>query len=146
MRAAAVLVVLATLASTAAAERALELRVDSARELVEARLAGEPKHEPLFLRDLDRARRVPALEVTTEANALVARFDLRTLAPDGATHRLAVEWADTELARGAVILPAPEGPSGLRWLVIVGPLLGLVMIMTAIWIGRRVVIGRQRRA
>ncbi len=139
------LVVLVLLANTAAAA-SLELRVDAAREVIEARVPGEPKREPLFLRDLDRARRTPALDVTTDANVLVARFDLRVLSPDGKPHQLALEWADTELARGVVVLPAPEGPSGLRWLVIVGPLMGLVMIIAAVWIGRRVVVGRQRRA
>lgn len=140
------LVVIALLATTAtAAEKPLELRVDAAREIVEARVAGEPTREPLFLRDLGKARRVPAFEVTADASGLTARFDLRTLAPDGASHQLALEWNDTELARGSVVLPAPEGPSSLRWLVIVGPLLGLVMIGAAVYIGRRVVLRGQRR-
>ena len=32
---------------------------------------------------------------------------------------------------------APDEASPLRWLVIVGPLLGLALIGLAVWIGRR---------
>ena len=137
MRLVAALIIFVFHSAAAAAPR-LELRIDRKAERIDATLIGAPKQEPVFLRDVERGNRVHALSVTaTGSDGFTATFDLRTLSPDGKSHVLAIEVGDGEVARSSVVLPGGDTPSALRWLVIVGPLLGLLMIGLAVWIGRR---------
>lgn len=134
-------VVLAWLATAASAAPQLELTLRG--DELEAKLVGLDKREPVMLHDLTRARRVPAQRVESgverggPAGRFYATFDVRMLEPDGKAHELALEHAGAELARATLVLPAPDEASSLRWLVLIGPLLGLAMIGIAIWIGRR---------
>lgn len=133
--------VLAGLATVAVAAPRLELELRG--DELEATLVGLGKREPVLLHDVTRGRRVPALRIESGRERgepgvrFHATFDVRMLEPDGKPHELALEHAGTELARATLVLPAPDEASGLRWLVIVGPLIGLAMIGAAIWIGRR---------
>jgi hypothetical protein len=139
VRLVAVLFVIASQSGAIAAPQ-LELRIDRQAERIDATVTGAPKQEPVFLRDVERGNRVGAVSVTASApEAFTATFDLRTLSPDGRSHVLALEAEGGELARSTIVLPAGEPPSALRWLVIVGPLTGLLMIGIAVWIGRRYV-------
>jgi hypothetical protein len=134
------LVWLVWLASPASAATRLEMRLDGER--LEATVIGEPKREPVYLRDLKHQRRVPATKVTEGPAGgpaqFTATFDSETLEGDGKPREFAIEWKDTELARTTFVLPAMPEPSSLSYLVILGPLMGLAMIITAILIGRRV--------
>ncbi len=140
--------ILVVLHGAAVAAPRLELRVDPRTEQIHATLTGAAMlDERLFLRDVDRGNRVPATATSaTGPDAFTATFDLRTLSPDGKTHLLALDASDVELARTSIVLPGGDQPSTLRWLVIVGPLLGLVMIGVAVWIGRRTLRARPRDA
>lgn len=125
-------------AAPASAAARLELRLEGDR--LEAMIIGEPKREPVYLRDVAHQRRIPALQVQSAPGApdqFTATFDAETLEGDGKPRELAIEWNGTELARTSFVLPAPQKPSSLRYLVIIGPLIGLVMIGVAVWIGRR---------
>jgi hypothetical protein len=114
----------------------LELRVDQPAERIDATVTGTPRPAAVFLRDVARGNRVVAVSVTATSDGFTATFDLRTLSPDGKSHVLAIESDGGEVARTSLVLPAGDQPSGLRWLVIIGPLLGLLMIGLAIYIGR----------
>lgn len=138
MRLFVALVIVVAMQAAAVAAARLELRVDDRAERIEASVTGAPLQEPVFLRDVDRGNRVAAVAVKADgADRFDATFDLRTLSPDGKSHLLALEAGGNEIARSSVVLPGGDQPSALRWLVIVGPLLGLVMIGFAVWIGRR---------
>ncbi len=132
-------------ANTAAAAPRLELRIEGQRLV--ATLIGLPKLDGVMLHDLTRDRRVPAMEVQSaqehgDANPadvrFYASFDTELLEGDDKPHELALEARGEELARATIVLPGMPEASSLRWLVIVGPLIGLLMIGIAIWIGRRV--------
>jgi hypothetical protein len=131
--------------STAAAAPRLELHIEGQR--LEATVIGLPKLDPVMLHDVTRDRRVPPLQVQSasehgDPNAgddrFYATFDTELLEGDDKPHELAVEAGGQELARATLVLPGMPAPSNLRWLVIAGPLIGLAMIITAIYIGRRV--------
>jgi hypothetical protein len=145
----AVLVLAGVLDGTAAAAPRLELRLDGDR--LEATVVGAAKSEPVMLRDLTRDRRIPSMQVQSARehgdaaatdDRFYATFAAELLEGDGKPHELAIEVRGQELARTTLVLPAPPEPSNLRWLVIVGPLAGLLMIGAAIFIGRRVRGGR----
>jgi hypothetical protein len=124
------------LAGPAAAAPHLELRLEGER--LEATVTGEPKREPVYLRDLKHRRRVAALQVTAGGpEQFTATFDAETLEGDGKSREFAIEWNGAELARATFVLPAMPEPSSLSYLVILGPLMGLAMIGLAIWIGRK---------
>jgi hypothetical protein len=133
-----VLLVVGLHASAVAAPR-LELHLEGDR--LEATVIGAPKQEPVFLRDLSRQRRVGALQVQAgPAGApaqFTATFDAETLEGNGKPRDFAIESRDGELARTTFVLPAMPEPSSLRYLVIIGPLMGLVLIGLAVWIGRK---------
>lgn len=133
MRALAMLIALT--ASAAAAPR-LDLRIEG--DHVEATVVEAPKAELVFLRDVASGRRIPAIDVREVPPAWIARFELALLPHDGKPHELALDIGDGELARATLVLPSEQSTSSLRWLVIVGPLLGLLMIGLAVYIGRRV--------
>jgi hypothetical protein len=126
------------LGASASAATRLELRLEGDR--LEATVIGEPKREPVFLRDLMHQRRIAALQVTSAPGAtdqFTATFDAEQLEGNGKPRDFAIEWNGTELARTTFVLPAMPEPSSLSYLVILGPLMGLAMIIAAIYIGRR---------
>ena len=117
----------------------LELRLEGDR--LEATVTGEPEREPVYLKDLKHQRRVPATHVQAGPAGgpaqFTATFDADSLEGDGKPRDFAIEWRDTELARTTFVLPAMPQPSALSYLVILGPLMGLAMIIAAIYIGRK---------
>jgi hypothetical protein len=127
------------LTTSASAAARLELHLQGDR--LDATVIGEPKREPVFLRDMKHQRRVPATHVVaggpTGTEQFTATFDADSLEGDGKPREFAIEWRDTELARTTFVLPAMPEPSALSYLVIIGPLMGLAMIIAAIYIGRR---------
>ena len=144
MRRLAVLLLLLGVSTAVAAPR-LELKIQGQR--LEATLIGLPKLDPVMLHDVTRDRGIPPMQVQSaaehgDANAsderFYATFDTDLLDGDDKPHELALEAEGQELARATLVLPGMPAPSSLRWLVIVGPLIGLAMIITAIYIGRRV--------
>jgi hypothetical protein len=121
----------------ASAAARLELRLE--RDRLEATVTGEPMHEPVFLKDLKHQRRVLATSVKAGPgpDQFTATFDADSLEGDGKPRDFAIEWREEEVARTTFVLPAMPEPSSLSYLVIIGPLMGLVMITIAVLIGRK---------
>lgn len=105
---------------------------------LDATVTGELPTDDVMLHDLTHERHIAALSVKpAAAGQMVATFDLDVLEGDGKQHELALEWHGAELGRGKVVLPAMPDSSWLSYLVILGPLMGLGLIIAAILIGRK---------
>jgi hypothetical protein len=141
----AILALLALSATGALAEPHVELRL-AGNDTIEATVAGAALREWVYLRVLASDRRVPAVDVTPLGDdGFRAIFQIHALPRDGAEHVLALDHGARELARVSIGLPAPAEPSRLRWLVIIGPLAGLVAILLAVRLGLRAAAASEAR-
>jgi hypothetical protein len=131
--------------AVASAQPRVELRL-AGDDTIEAIVEGAVPHERVYLRVIGSERRVPAVDVTPRgADGFRATFQIHALPRDGAEHVLALDHGSRELARAALVLPPPAEPSRLRWLVIIGPLLGLLAIGLAVRLGLRAAGGAEAR-
>jgi hypothetical protein len=133
------------LATVALAEPRVELRLVG-DDTIEAIVEGATLRERVYLRVIGSERRVPAIDVIPRgADGFRATFQIHALPRDGAEHLLALDHGGVELAQATIRIPPPAEPSRLRWLVIIGPLLGLVAIGLAVRFGLRAAGGAEAR-
>jgi hypothetical protein len=131
--------------TVAVAETRVELRL-AGDDTIEAIVEGATLRERVYLRVVGSERRVPAVSAAPLGpDGFRATFQIHALPRDGAAHVLALDHGSSELARASIVLPPPAEPSQLRWLVIIGPLLGLLAIGLAVRLGLRAAGGAAAR-